>query len=160
MASRILRQYPATVPERIQWLGAGFVVGAIAVLIFHQGAFALMHALGFTPRPAYSMQPAALSGIPQIWSTTFWGGAWGVLLAAAVHQLRGAPLVIAATIFGLVFPTLAAWFIVAAIKGQPLVAGFAPKAMAIGPIVNAAWGFGTGAGLACLAGMHGRRIAR
>ena len=48
-------------------------------------------------------------------------------------------------------PTLAAWFIVAAIKGQPLAGGFAPKAMIVGPIVNAAWGLGTGLGLLAFA---------
>ena len=48
-------------------------------------------------------------------------------------------------------PTLAAWFIVAAIKGQPLAGGFAPKAMIVGPIVNAAWGLGAGLGLLAFA---------
>ena|SRR5690349_5767204 len=150
MASRILRHYPATTSERIQWLVAGFVLGALAVLIFHQGAVGLLHAMGIAPRAPYSMKAVAPYGIPQIWSSAFWGGAWGILLAAAVHRMRGATLVIAATLFGLVFPTLAAWFMVAAIKSQPVMAGFDHKAMLIGPVVNAAWGFGTGLGLLLL----------
>ena len=144
------RHYPRTMSERTAWLVAGFVFGALAVLIFHQGAFALLHSIGFTPRSPYSMQSTAPWSVPQIWSTTFWGGVWGVLLAAAVHRLRGAALIAASTLFGLVFPTLAAWFIVAAMKGQPLAGGFAPKAMAFGLIVNAAWGLGVGLGLALL----------
>lgn len=136
--------YPATSPERVQWLVAGFVFGALAVLVFHQGAFALLHAFGMTPRGAYSMQASQPLGIPQVWSVTFWGGVWGVLLAAVVHNLAEARLIGRATLYGLVFPTLAAWFIVAAVKGQPLAAGFEPKAMMVGPIVNAAWGFGVG----------------
>lgn len=139
--------FPSTVSERWQWLIAGFVFGALAVLVFHQGAFALLHSAGIAPKAPYSMQAVAPLGIPQIWSTTFWGGVWGVLLAAAVIRLEGAMLILAATLFGLVLPTLAAWFIVAAIKGQPLAAGFAPKGMLIGPIVNAAWGLGTGIAL-------------
>jgi len=42
-------------------------------------------------------------------------------------------------------------------KGQPIAAGFAPMAMAIGPIVNAAWGLGTGLGLALFGEPHRRR---
>jgi hypothetical protein len=160
MASRFLRHYPATHSERVHWLVAGFVFGALAVLIFHQGAFALLHSAGFTPRTPYATQAVAPLGIPQIWSTTFWGGAWGVLLAAAVHRLDGGRLLVAATLFGMVLPTLAAWFIVAAMKGQPLMAGFAPKAMVIGPVVNAAWGFGTGLGLLLLGRSRSRRLVR
>jgi len=139
--------FPATMSERRQWLIAGFVFGALAVLVFHQGAFAILHSAGLTPRTPYSMQATAPWGIPQIWSTTFWGGIWGVLLAAAVHRLVGAGLILASTVFGLVLPTLGAWFIVAAIEGQPLAADFVPRAMAIGPIVNAAWGLGVGIAL-------------
>src|SRR5258706_1823035 len=78
------RHYPRTMSERTAWLVAGFVFGALAVLIFHQGAFALLHSIGFTPRSPYSMQSTAPWSVPQIWSTTFWCGVWGVLLAAAV----------------------------------------------------------------------------
>ena len=46
-----------------------------------------------------------------------------------------------------------AWFVVAPLKGQAIAAGGAPKAMAVGLIVNAAWGLGTGIGLA-LFGRH------
>ena len=160
MASRIFRHYPATMSERAYWLAAGFIFGALAVLVFHQGALAMLHSAGIARSAAYAMQPAHPFGIPQIWSTAFWGGLWGVLLAAAVVRLDGARLVFAATLFGLVLPTLAAWFMVAAMKGQPLAAGFVPKAMAVGPIVNAAWGFGTGIGLAWLGRARGKRRVR
>src|SRR5260221_10903004 len=142
MAARIFRHYPASTSERVQWLVAGFVFGALAVLIFHQGAFALLHSAGLTPRAPYGTQAVAPFAIPQIWSTTFWGGAWGVLLAAAVHRLSGARLVFAATLFGLVFPTLCAWFMVPAMKNQPIAAGRAPKATSAGPILYAAAGAG------------------
>ena len=158
MNTLLVRHYPATVSERLRWLAAGFIFGALAVLVFHQGAFALLHSMGLTPRAPYAMQAAAPFGIPQIWSTTLWGGVWGVLLAAAVHQLDRARLVFAATLFGLILPTLAAWFMVSAIKGQPLAAGFVPKAMAVGPIVNAAWGLGTGLALAALSRRGGRHM--
>jgi hypothetical protein len=83
-----------------------------------------------------------------------WGGVWGVVLAAALARLDGARLLIAALVFGAVFPTLVAWFLVAPVKGQPIAAGFAPMAMLIGPIVNGAWGLGTGIGLALFGRRH------
>lgn len=133
-----------------RWLLIGFISGAIAVLVFHQGALALLHSMGLTPNGAYPMNAAPPFGLPEVWSLAFWGGVWGVVLAASLARLHGATLVAAAVVFGAVLPTLVAWFVVAPLKGQPLAAGFAPAAMMIGPIVNAAWGLGTGIGLAAI----------
>jgi hypothetical protein len=141
-----------------RWLLTGFVAGAIAVLVFHQGAFAMLHAMGVTPRTPYSMQATAPFGIPQIWSTTFWGGVWGLLLALALHRLDGPRLVFASIVFGAIVPTLVAWFVVAPLKGQPMAGGFAGAAMATGIIVNAAWGLGTGALLLLFGRSHGPRV--
>jgi hypothetical protein len=136
-----------------RWLVVGFVSGAVSVLLFHQVIAALLHTIGITPRVPYSMQPTRPLGIGQVWSLVFWGGVWGVLLAAALRRLADSALVIAATIFGALLPSLVAWTVVAALKGQPLFAGGAPKGIAVGLLVNAAWGLGTGAGLA----LFGRR---
>ena len=145
---------------RARWLAAGFVSGAIAVLLFHQGAVALLHTWGFTPRGPFSMQATQPFGVPQLWSIAFWGGIWGIVLAAALARVEGARFVLAALVFGAIFPTLVAWFVVAPLKGQPMAAGFEPARMAIGPIVNAAWGLGTGIGLALFARLsHARRVA-
>src|SRR4051812_11008183 len=130
-----------------RWLLVGFLSGAVAVLLFHQGAFGLLHSMGLTQRAAYPMGATAPFGIPQVWSLAFWGGVWGIVLAVSLVRLQGAALIVAAVVFGAVLPTLVAWFVVAPMKGQPMAAGFAPMAMLIGPIVNAAWGLGTGIGL-------------
>lgn len=126
----------------------GFISGAVAVLLFHQGALGLLHAVGLSPHAPYAFAATQPWGVPQLWSLAFWGGIWGVLLAAALGGLRGAALLGASLIFGALFPTLVAWFIVAPLKGQPVAAGLVPAAMLVGPIVNAAWGLGTGLGLA------------
>jgi hypothetical protein len=131
-----------------RWIAVGVVCGALAVLVCHQTVAMLLHSMGMTQRPPYSMQPTQPLGIAQLWSLVFWGGVWGAALAAALPRLDGARLVIAATIFGAILPTLVAWTIVASLKGQPLFAGGVPKAMAVGLLVNAAWGLGTGTGLA------------
>ena len=153
MAYQALNHYPART-ELPRWLVVAFISGAAAVLVFHQGAVALLHALELTARAPYSMQATSPFGIPQLWSITLWGGVWGVVLAAALARLDGARLLIAALVFGAVFPTLVAWFLVAPVKGQPIAAGFAPMAMLIGPIVNGAWGLGTGIGLALFGRRH------
>jgi hypothetical protein len=140
-----------------RWILVGFVAGALAVLIFHQGAAALLHSLGFTPRAPYNMQATQPLGVPQLWSITFWGALWGVLLAASFARLEGGRLLAASLVFGAVLPTLVAWFVVAPLKGQPMAGGFAPMTMAIGPIVNGAWGLGTGIGLALFGRPHVRR---
>ena len=150
MDTHALHPYPARAGWP-RWLIVGSISGAMAVLVFHQGALGLLHALQLSPGAPYSFATTQPLGIPQVWSLAFWGGVWGIVLAAALARLHGAGLVIAATIFGAIFPTLVAWFVVAPLKGQPMAAGFAPMAMAIGPIVNAAWGFGTGLGLVLFA---------
>jgi hypothetical protein len=137
-----------------RWLLVGFVAGAASVLLFHQGAFALLHAFGATPRLPYSTQPTVPLGLPQIWSITFWGGVWGVLLAATLARLERGRLVLAALVFGAILPTLVAWFVVAPLKGQPMAGGFVPMAMATALIVNGAWGLGTGIGLALFGRSH------
>ena len=138
-----------------RWIVVGFLSGAVSVLLCHQVIAALLHAIGITPRVPYSMQPTPPLGVAQVWSLAFWGGVWGVALAAALRRYVDGALVIAATIFGAILPSLVAWTVVAALKGQPLFAGGAPKALAVGLLVNAAWGLGTGTGLA-LFGRPGR----
>ena len=146
MDTHALHSYPgrAALPR---WLIVGALAGAAAVLVFHQSAAAVLHALQLTPRAAYSFSPTHPLGIPQLWSLAFWGGVWGIVLAAALARLDGSRLIGAATLFGAVAPTLVAWFVVAPLKGQPIAAGWAPAGMLVGLIVNAAWGLGTGIGL-------------
>jgi hypothetical protein len=131
-----------------RWIIVGFVSGFIAVLVFHQGALGVLHWTGIASRAPFSFQPTAPFGVPVVWSIAFWGGVWGAVLAATLARAETASsLLVLSTLFGAIFPTLVAWFVVSQLKGQPMAAGWVPKAMAIGPIVNAAWGLGTGLGL-------------
>ena len=154
MATHAMHEDPRTALALPRWLIVGFISGAVSVLLFHQGAAALLHALNLMPRSPYSMDGTAPFGIPQIGSLAFWGGVWGALLAATLALLRGGAFIVGAAIFGAVLPTLVAWFVVSPLKGQPIAAGFVPMAMLIGPIVNAAWGLGTGIGLALFGQPH------
>ncbi|TMH46921.1 MAG: hypothetical protein E6H54_01230 [Betaproteobacteria bacterium] len=146
MDTHALHHYPARA-ELSRWLVVGFLAGAAAVLLFHQSALTLLHSLQLARSAPFSFTPTKPFGVPLLWSLAFWGGVWGVVFAAALARLDGARLMVAATVLGAIAPTLVAWFVVAPLKGQPVAAGWAPAAMAVGPIVNGAWGLGTGIGL-------------
>jgi hypothetical protein len=120
-----------------------FAAGFVSTLVFHQCVVALLHTLNIVPKPAWPMQGVPPFGIPAVISLAFWGGIWGVIIMPMIGKRRGASFWIAAILFGAIFPTLVAWFIVAPIKHQPIAGGWKPRSMMIGPIVNAAWGFGT-----------------
>jgi hypothetical protein len=118
----------------------------------------MLHSLGIAQGAPYSLAPSRPLGIPQVWSLAFWGGAWGMVLAWALRRWDGPALVTSATLFGAILPTLVAWFIAAPLKGQPVAGGFVLSAMAVGVIVNAAWGLGTGIGLNLFGRSHARGV--
>jgi len=121
----------------------GFVAGFVATLIFHQIALQLLHMAGIAPNPAWPMKPVPPFGVPQVISLAFWGGVWGAIMIPVIDRRRGGAYYAIAIVFGAILPTLVAWFLVAPLKHQPVASGWNPRRMMIGPIVNAAWGFGT-----------------
>jgi hypothetical protein len=102
----------------------GFIAGLVATLIFHQIGLLLLHFVGMTPNMPYNMNSVPPFGVPQFISLSFWGGVWGI-------------------IFGAIFPTAVAWFIVRPLKGLPVADVFRVPGISIGPIVNGLWGLGT-----------------
>jgi hypothetical protein len=147
MPTQILDHYPAQA-ELPRWVLVGAICGAASVLIFHQGAAAALHSLGLVPNAPYALEPTRPFGIPVLWSMAFWGAVWGAVLAASLARLEGVALVLCATVFGTVLPTLVAWLVVAPIKDLPIAIGVAL-------VVNAAWGLGTGIGLVLFGRPHG-----
>jgi hypothetical protein len=121
-----------------------FFAGFIAVLVFHQGMLTILHATGFTPRAPFPVGPTEPFHVPAVWSLAFWGGVWGLIFAMVDRFFaRGAGYWISAIVFGALALSLVAWFVVAAIKGQPLAGGWKGSAIMIGLLVNGAWGIGT-----------------
>ena len=111
----------------------GFIAGAIAVVTAHEIIDFLLLKAGMFPRVPWSMQPAAMTGVPQIVSDMFWGGLWGVLFAAIQDRIPGGSLWVKGLNFGLVGPALIGVFILLPlITGRfPLFFGGDPK-----PIVS------------------------
>ncbi|HEY9614228.1 hypothetical protein [Allocoleopsis sp.] len=121
-----------------------FIAGFLAVVIFHQGMLALLHGVNLTPRSPFPTAPTQPFGIPQIWSSAFWGGVWGLVFVTIAPRFRqDKSYWISALLFGAIAPTLVAWFLVAPLKNQPIAGGFQPAAMLTGLLVNGAWGIGT-----------------
>lgn len=119
-----------------------FAAGFLATLLFHQPVLWLLNAAGVVQRAPYSMEATKPFGVPSVISLAFWGGVWGIILLMILRRSRGARYWILALVAGAIAPTLVAVFLVAPLKGQPLT-GNPLKLLAVGMIVNAAWGVGT-----------------
>ncbi len=68
---------------------AGFLAGALSVLVSHQLGFYFAAELGFGRPNLYSMRPVPPWGVPTIVSQAFWGGLWGIVGAFVVPRLPG-----------------------------------------------------------------------
>jgi hypothetical protein len=121
-----------------------FIAGFISVIVFHQAMLAILNWVGFAPIAPYQMNPTKPFGIAQLWSSAFWGGIWGIVLATVIfHLLPKNNYWLTALIFGSLAPTLVFLFIVSPLKGLPIAAGGKIPIIVTGLLVNAAWGLGT-----------------
>lgn len=121
----------------------GFLAGAIAFLIFHQGGFWALTQAGLLKASVYSMAATKPFGVPVVISYIFWTGLWGVASAFLVPRLPAAlngPL--GWILFAAIVPTLVNWFIVLPIKGAPVGGGFRMPGVILAPLVYGFWGFG------------------
>jgi hypothetical protein len=124
-------------------IALAFVAGFLAVPVFHQIAFALLHAAGIIPVPAFDMTPTAPFGVPAVVSASLWGGVWGIVFLLAVPgRFHGAAYWIAAFVFGAAALTLVYAFVVVPLKTGALPPNL-PVLLVIGGLLNGAWGIGT-----------------
>jgi len=137
-----------------------FIAGFIAVLAFHQSLLAVLVAAGVVSGTPYSLAPAGVTGIPQVFSRALFGGGWGIVLMMLLeHRLArqsAAAFWIGALAIGALLPSLVAWFIVEPIKGLPPAAGGDPARLALALVANGAWGIGTAAVYRLLRAVWGR----
>lgn len=135
-------------------------MGALSVLAFHQGTVHLLYnygndvealtaVIGRVQGPGWDIgramanPPIAGLHIPQFFSAMFWGGVWGIFIAAVI---RWTPLpdLFTATLIGAVGCTLVAVTLVAQMRGVPMYAGGNTQTLLRAGLINAAYGFGTG----------------
>jgi hypothetical protein len=132
-------------PPTASRLALGFVAGFLATVTFHQIGFEILHLIGLTPATPYNMHGVPPFGVPQVVSLSFWAGIWGIVFVAVTPYLERCPggYWVGAILFGAIFPTAVAWFVVLPLKGLPAGGGFPFPGLLVGPIVNGLWGLGT-----------------
>jgi hypothetical protein len=123
----------------------GFVAAAISVLTFHQGMWALLHALNLPglgmPAP-YPIDGVPPLGVPRVLDLCFWGGLYGLVFGLLVPKFTW-PLWLCGLITGII-AALVGMFIVAAIKGQPVGAGWVLMSWVRSFLINGSFGVGLG----------------
>ncbi|HYF08156.1 MAG TPA: hypothetical protein VD970_11080 [Acetobacteraceae bacterium] len=129
----------------------GFVAGFLAVLTVHQLVVAILWSLGAIPFPPYSFAPRAPFGVPAILSLAFWGGVWGVVIAAVADRRPDWNPVLVGLVIGAVFCVLVGWTVVAALRGQPMMAGWNLARWWPSILINGAFGAAAGLFYALLA---------
>lgn len=133
-------------PSHALKVGLGFVAGATAVLIFHQGMYLLLNLAGLVSNPPWRFNPVPPLGVPTLFNQMFWGGLWGVGFALLHGRISG-PGWLRGVLFGMIGPMLfGSWLVVAMIKGQPIMAGWVPQRLLVGFLLNGI-AFGLGLGL-------------
>ncbi len=121
----------------------GFFAAVLSVLIFHQGMWAVLHALHEMPAP-YPTAPVPPFGLPHIVDLCFWGGVWGALFGLVLPVLpESAPMWLLGLALG-ILAALVGLFVVPALKGQPLAGGFALMGFVRSFLINGFWGLGVG----------------
>jgi len=133
-----------------------FIAGALAVPVFHQILFLVMHLAGMIPVPPFDMKPTRPFGVPALISISFWGGVWGVVFALTLPRwFHGRAYWIAALIAGGVALTLVYMFVVVPLKSGHLP-GDMGRLFVIGFLLNAAWGIGWALFLALFERLRGK----
>jgi hypothetical protein len=123
-------------------LVGGFVAGALSVLVFHQGLVFLANQAGITSYAAYSWAPTPPFGVPQVLSSAFWGGLWGIVWALLATRLKGGRLGMA-FLFGAILPPLVVVAIVLPLKGGDPRMFLQPGVLIFFLVLHGVWGFGT-----------------
>ena len=141
----------------------GFVAGALAVLIFHQGMYYLLatSAMGVSDEPwrtdlvplwpdLMRMLGYPAYRVPMLASEMIWGGLWGALFGLIVARVPAGPMWVKALFFALLFPMLiGGWLVAPLLEGAPILSGYLadrdPVRLRSGFLLNGlAFGLGLG----------------
>jgi hypothetical protein len=123
----------------------GFIAGALAVLVFHQGMVLILHLMKQTPNFPWST--ATLRGgpipVPVIVNQMFWGGAWGIGFAALGHLIPVAHNILRGVVYGLLGPALLGnGLIMPFFRKTAYLWGFDPTRILISCLIAGAFGAG------------------
>lgn len=139
----------------LKGLAIGFIAGAIAVVTVHELINYLLLQAGVFPRVPWSMEPAAMTGVPQIVSDALWGGLWGSLFILLADKIPGGSSIVKGIIFGMVGPAIIGVFILVPLITErfPLFFDYNPQMLGSVLLILGGWGAAT----AWLSGLLGAR---
>ncbi len=105
----------------------GFLAAVLSVLVFHQGMILFLRETGLFgfPRTALVWNLAAnprAFGLPTLLNQCFWGGLYGAAFGILAPRAR-LPMWLSGLITGAA-TTLVGMFVIAAIRGTPIAAGW------------------------------------
>jgi hypothetical protein len=121
----------------------GFAAGLVATLLVQLPFVWFLHLLHLTARSGFSSVPTPPLGVEETWSRVFWGGAFGVALAAwGVTLPLGRRWFVSATGCIVAARTIADWFMVPMFYGQ-VWAGWGVDALVMPVVINVVWGVAT-----------------
>lgn len=105
---------------------AGFIAGALSVIVFHQSAYALMSNWQMVQGQPWRMNSfVAPFNVPDLVNQSFWGGLWGIAFALVVDRMPRVPTWVNGLVFGMLGAMLlGSWLVVSLIKGRPLFSGY------------------------------------
>lgn len=92
----------------------GFIAGAIATVTVHEIISAIFHNPAIWtgwPRPSWNMDPAEMTGLPQIVSDMFWGGLWGSLFGLILGTRPQGSMTLRGALLGIVGPAVIGVFL-------------------------------------------------
>jgi hypothetical protein len=132
---------------------AGFLCGALAVLIVQEGTLLLLHAhhgqnplltkaFGATPMP-YQLDGARL-GLPPLVTKLLWGGGLGIPLAACLCRGTRVPMLAAGAFFGVGVAGGLLLVVMPALQGQPILGLGTYRVISVTLLLSAGWGWGAG----------------
>ena len=127
----------------IKHLVMGFVAGALAVLVFHQGMILVLHLSGYIPNFPWSLRAVGPLSVPALVNSMFWGGLWGVAYAAIGSRIPVNPDIARGAVFGLLGPWLLGnGILVPLFKGGTFLWGLNPQNMWRGALIGLVFGIG------------------
>ncbi len=127
----------------------GFLAGAIATVTVHEiisWIFTLPGIWTGWGRPSWNMNPAAMTGVPQIVSDIFWGGLWGALFPVIFGMYPKGPLTFKGLIYGLIGPALIGVFVAVPAITQRFPLFLDGRSELVVPVLFILGGFGAALG--------------
>jgi hypothetical protein len=123
----------------------GFVAGALAVLVFHQGMVLILHLMKQVPNFPWNMSTfrGGPIPIPVIVNQMFWGGLWGIGFAVLGGLIPIAHNILRGVVYGLLSSFLLGnGILVPFFKKTPYFWNFDPTRMLISALIAGAFGAG------------------